>query len=271
MSRGRISLPAPVRRPRGYSAPAMDHARSADAARREDGAPPLIVAHRGAWHEAPQNSLEAVRHAAVLGCDAIEIDVRRTADGRLVVVHDARIGWRQVRRMDHRQVQDRLRVGQAPLLADVLDQAAGRLLVDVELKEDGYVEEAMAVVTARLPPDQYVVTSFLPRVLATVKAHQPATRTGLLLGPRSARQIARRLRESGAGFLAPHVSLTHAGILRWAAQRDLACWVWTVNDPRTLRALSAHPSVAALITDAPAAAITAAVSSHPVDLADSRE
>jgi glycerophosphoryl diester phosphodiesterase len=250
----------------------MDHARTAATGRRQEGIPPLVVAHRGAWQQAPQNSVEAVHHAAVLGCDGIEIDVRRTADGHLVLVHDARIRWRQVGRLDHHQVQGRLQVGQAPLLADVLDQAAGRLLVDVELKEDGYVEEAMTVVAGRLTPNQYVVTSFLPRVLVQVKAHLPGTRTGLLIGPYSARHAARRIRESGADFLAPHLSLARAGILEWAARRDLASWVWTVNDPRTLRGLSEHPSVAALITDAPGEAIAAAnPPSHDVDLADSRE
>lgn len=233
----------------------MTDADSAAAAQPAGGTRPLVVAHRGAWDQAPQNSLDAVRDAARLGCDAIEIDVRRTADGRLVVVHDARLRWRTVARLDHRQVQERMRVGQAPLLSDVLRHAAGRLLVDVELKEDGYVEDALAVIARHLTPDQYVVTSFLPRVLHQVKAHRPEIRTGLLVSPRSARHAARRLDESAADFLAPHVSLTHAGILAWAAARGLACWVWTVNEPRALRALSAHPSVAALITDAPAAAI----------------
>ena len=191
MSRGRIN----IRRPHGYSDAAMDHAGSAAAARRPQGMPPLIIAHRGAWEEAPQNSLHAVRHAAALGCDGIEIDVRRTADGRIIVVHDARVRWRQVGRLDHRQVQDRMRVGQAPLLADVLDQAAGRLLVDVELKEDGYVEAAMNLVAERLTPAQYVITSFLPRVLAQVKELRPEAHTGLLLAPRSAHQAARRLQE----------------------------------------------------------------------------
>jgi glycerophosphoryl diester phosphodiesterase len=246
----------------------MQHDRSATGAQRGASARPLIVAHRGAWEQAPQNSLHAVRHAATLGCDGIEIDVRRTFDGQLIAVHDARVRWRPVARLDHRQVQNRMRVGQAPLLSDMLEQAAGRLLVDVELKEDGYVEAAMALIAERLTPEQYVVTSFLPRVLHQVRAHRPEIATGLLVGPRSARQTGRRLRESGASFLAPHVSLTHAGILEWAAGHGLGCWVWTVNDPRTLRALAAHPSVAALITDAPATAIAA---SHPVDLADSRE
>ena len=49
---------------------------------------PLIIAHRGAWQSAPQNSLRAFETAIELGCDAVELDVRRTADGRLVVLHD---------------------------------------------------------------------------------------------------------------------------------------------------------------------------------------
>ncbi|MFZ1996097.1 MAG: glycerophosphodiester phosphodiesterase, partial [Solirubrobacteraceae bacterium] len=202
----------------------MKHGATAAAVRHGEGISPLVIAHRGAWEDAPQNSLHAVRHAAALGCHGIEIDVRRTLDGRLIVVHDAWIRWRQVGRLEHRQVQDRMRVGQAPLLADVLDQAAGRLLVDIELKEDGYVDEVLALVTRRLTPERYVVTSFQPRVLAQVGAFAPEARTGLLVGPRSARQAGRRLREAHAGFLAPHVTLARAGMLTWAQERGLVSW-----------------------------------------------
>ena len=247
---------------------ALDHGATPPPVPRAAAARPLIVAHRGAWDGAPQNSLAAIRRAAALGCDGIEIDVRRTADGHTVVVHDARLGWRSVRRLEHREVQARMMAGQAPLLRDVLDAAAGRLLVDVELKEDGYVPEAIELVADRLAPDAFVVTSFLPGVLAQVRRHRPETRTGLLIGPRGARQVERRVRAAGPDFLAPHVSVARAGILEWSARRDLAAWVWTVNDARTLRSLGADPRVAALITDVPADALALL---HPVDLADSRE
>jgi glycerophosphoryl diester phosphodiesterase len=233
----------------------MNHAATAATVQRAEGTRPLIVAHRGAWDQAPQNSLAAVRRAVALGCDGIEIDVRRTADGQMVVLHDGRLGWQSVRRLTHAEVQARMRQGQAPLLADVLAEATGRLLVDVELKEDGYVEEAMALVADRLPADSYVVTSFAPGVLAQVKRHRPGTRTGLLLGSRSARRAERRLRTAGADFLLPYVSMARAGIIDWAAERSLACWFWTVNQAGTMRALSADPRVAALITDVPAEAI----------------
>jgi glycerophosphoryl diester phosphodiesterase len=230
---------------------------------------PLIVAHRGAWGAAPQNSLEAFERAIALGCDGIELDVRRTADGRLVIVHDARVGGRPVARLEHRQLQARMKVGQAPLLEDVLELVAGRITVDVEIKEDGYVDQVMAVVARHLAPDRYVVTSFRDAVLPAVKRARPDARAGLLIGPRlRVRELDRRLRQAGAQFVAPHAALTRRGILAWCAERGLPAWVWTVNDQRMLRRLREDRRVAALITDQPLRALRV---SPPVDTVDSRE
>jgi glycerophosphoryl diester phosphodiesterase len=246
----------------------MKQGATAATVRRDARSRTLVVAHRGAWDEAPQNSLEAVRRAVALGCDGVEIDVRRTSDGRLIVVHDARVGWRPVGRLTHREVQARMRAGQAPLLGELLDAAAGMLLVDIELKEDGYVEEALELIARHLPPDGYVVTSFVAGVVAQVKRQRPDVRAGLLVAPRAARQAARRVRETGADFLLPHVSLLRSGVVDWAARQGMTSWVWTVNDESVMRALEADPRVAAVITDVP---VRALAFSHPVDLADSRE
>ncbi|MGP0051998.1 MAG: glycerophosphodiester phosphodiesterase [Solirubrobacteraceae bacterium] len=222
------------------------------AVKRPPGAAALIVAHRGAWGSAPQNSVEAFETAVLLGCDAIELDVRRTADGQLVVVHDARVRGRAVARLEHDQVRARMLDGQAPSLAEVLDLVAGRIVVDLELKEGGYVEQVMAIVAARLAPEQYVVTSFRDAVLPAVKRCVPETRTGLLLGRRHRmRELERRVRHTEVDFLAPHFSLLRPGLLRWAQARGLGSWVWTVNDARLLRILRAEPRVAAVITDRP--------------------
>ena len=53
---------------------------------------PEVVAHRGATAEAPEHTLAAYRHAAAIGADAVECDVRMTRDGVLVCVHDRRVG-----------------------------------------------------------------------------------------------------------------------------------------------------------------------------------
>src|SRR5688500_1112345 len=52
----------------------------------------LAVAHRGASARAPENTLAAVRLAADLGADAVEVDLQRTRDGALVLLHDAGLG-----------------------------------------------------------------------------------------------------------------------------------------------------------------------------------
>jgi glycerophosphoryl diester phosphodiesterase len=217
---------------------------------RPAGAPALVVAHRGAWDPAPQNSLAAFRHAIDVGADGIELDVRRSADGRLVVVHDPRVGLRAVGRMDTATLRGRMSPGQAPSLADVLTAVAGRIAVDIELKEDGYVGEVMELVARHLAPSQYVVTSFADEILPQVREAVPEARIGLLLASRRrARHLDQRIAHSRADFVAPHATMARAGLLAWAAHRGLPAWVWTVNDPRPLRMLLADPRVEAVITD----------------------
>jgi glycerophosphoryl diester phosphodiesterase len=230
----------------------------------QDGAPaaPLVVAHRGAWRPAPQNSLEAFEEAVHLGCDAIELDVRRTSDGRVVVVHDARAGIRPIAKLTHDELQARARHRHAPALEAVLELAAGRIVIDVELKEDGYVDQVMAIVKRRLATDQYVVTSFRDAVLPVVKRSAPDARTGLLLIPRRQVGLPARLESTRADFLAPHARLARVGLLDWAAARGLPCWVWTVNDRRALRELVHDPRVEAVITDRPDRAMDAREGPH---------
>jgi glycerophosphoryl diester phosphodiesterase len=246
----------PDRRGGGYARELMPPGALAVAVPRGRPAAPLVVAHRGAWGAAPQNSLQAFDDAVSLGCDAIELDVRRTADGQVVVVHDARVGGRAVTRLTHADLRMRLRPGQAPALEEALELAAGRIVVDVELKEDGYVEQTMAIIARRLSPDQYVVTSFRPGLLPAAKRCAPDARTGLLLSPRRrGHELERRVLQAQIDFLAPHASLARSGWLDWAASRGLPSWVWTVNDARALRSLLADDRVAAVITDRPERAL----------------
>ena len=213
-------------------------------------APALVVAHRGGWDPAPQNSIAAFEQAIDDGADAVELDVRRTGDGRLIVIHDPRVGIRPIARLAHAEVRRRVAEGQAPKLTEVLTALAGRVMVDIELKEDGYVAEAMALITHILPPGSFVLTSFLDAVLPQVRAAAPQVRTGLLVGQRGPPgRLAARVRRTGVDFLAPHVALARGGLIDWAAEHGLPTWVWTMNDPATRRALLFDPRVEAVITD----------------------
>jgi glycerophosphoryl diester phosphodiesterase len=224
-------------------------------ARRQPGSGALVVAHRGAWSKAPQNSLQALEDAIALGCEMAEIDVRSTRDGHLVVVHDARVRGVPVAAQDLGELRARVALGQAPLLHEMVELAAGRIALDVELK-DSWVAPALATLARHLEPESYIVTSFLDAAVRQAGQADPRVRTGLLVRPgRPPRRLEARLAQTGASLLGLPAALARAGLLAWAANRELASFVWTVNDQRALRSLLADQRVSAVVTDRPELAL----------------
>ncbi|WP_062013878.1 glycerophosphodiester phosphodiesterase family protein [Aureimonas sp. AU4] len=111
----------------------------------------LIIAHRGDWARAPENSLAAVRGAIERGFDMVEIDVRLASDGVPVVIHDASLdrtteGTGPMSALASAQLRAlRLREGEGgrdaaltderlPDLAAFLEEARGRILVNLDTK-----------------------------------------------------------------------------------------------------------------------------------------
>jgi glycerophosphoryl diester phosphodiesterase len=222
----------------------------------------LVIAHRGASAGAVDNSLDAFERAIDLGADLIEFDVRRTADDQLIAFHDAAVGGRPVRTLTRAEI-GAAHGGRPPLLAEVLDLTRGRIGLDVELKEDGYVKRVLAALDGR---EDVVITSFLDAVVAEVKRRAPELRAGLLVGVGWTRQVVRtrlselspvpRAQACGADLVAMHHTLASLGALRRTAEAGLPVYVWTVNDEALLRRFLADVRVAAVITDDPAKALS---------------
>ena len=115
----------------------------------------MVVAHRGCWSEAPENSLPAIEACVALGVDIVELDVRETSDGRLVLMHDATVdrtttGSGPVAGMTSDALRNlRLRAGgggaqaqasaqRVPTLEEALETARGRVLINVDDKVGVY-------------------------------------------------------------------------------------------------------------------------------------
>lgn len=111
----------------------------------------LTIAHRGLWSAAPENSLAAIRAAAELGVEFVEIDTQATADGHLVVIHDKTLDRTTsakgiVGASSFAAVRDaRLRGGaggelaaltdeRVPTLEEALEEARGRVFVNIDTK-----------------------------------------------------------------------------------------------------------------------------------------
>ena len=125
--------------------------------RREDGL--WVIGHRGAAGLAPENTLASFSHAVRLGVDAVELDVHRTADGHLVVIHDERVdrttnGRGSVASTRFAALR-RLTAGPAervPTLDEVLETVPAHIAVNVELKGRGTAEPVANAIAGRKRP-----------------------------------------------------------------------------------------------------------------------
>jgi glycerophosphoryl diester phosphodiesterase len=213
----------------------------------------LVLAHRGANRRAPENTVAAMRQAVDLGADGVELDVHRSADGELVVRHDAdtpagRLGDLTVRAI-------RTACPDVPLLDTVLSVCRGRL-VNVEVKDPDplAVEALLEVLAARRsePSDDVLVSSFDLATIDRVRARAPHLPTGYLsfgLEPDSALALAH---DHGHTAVHPDVwTLTNGDVTGFVTRaHDLGVQVnvWTVNDAAQLEQLR-DAGVDAVITD----------------------
>jgi glycerophosphoryl diester phosphodiesterase len=184
----------------------------------------LVSAHRG------ESAVEAV---IASGADMIETDVRRGLDGTLVLSHDP------------------VAQGDRPMaLAELLARVAGRIALNLEIKEAGLEDDLLALVDPRTPG--LLVTSFLPEVLRAVSAIDPRVATGLLL--EAAEDPYGLADRCGAAAVMAEREMISGRLLDQAARLGRPLWVWTVNDPSELARLMAEPAVTGVITDNPGGA-----------------
>jgi glycerophosphoryl diester phosphodiesterase len=211
----------------------------------------LVLAHRGANRLAPENTVPAMRRAMELGADGVELDVHRTADGQLVVRHDAESRAGVLGALTLAEIRSAL--PEVPTLAEVLDVCRGGL-VNVEVKDPDprAVDVLAGILDARGRVDDVLVSSFQLATVDRVRAVAPGVPTGFLtfgIDPLEALATA-----EAHGHDAVHPDVWSLGgpllsaVTERARQRGLRVNVWTVNDPDELRRLETA-GVDAVITD----------------------
>jgi glycerophosphoryl diester phosphodiesterase len=224
---------------------------------------PLVLAHRGARRVAPENTLEAFARAVALGADGVELDVRRTADGALVLHHDPEAaGGDRIAgttgtglRASHPEI---------PTLAEALDECAG-VLVNVEIKnlpwesdfdpDERSADAVVKLLEARGGRDDVLISSFHLATIDRVRATGTSVPTGLLtIGRANLPLLLDLAAERGHAAIHPDrraVSRRHAEpFVADAHERGLQVNVWTVNAAATIAWL-ADAGADGLITDVP--------------------
>ena len=221
----------------------------------------VVIAHRGASADAPENTVEAFHLARDQGADWVELDARRTRDGRLAVHHDARLhaGTNLV------EVDLERLPATVCDLSTALDACAG-MRVNIEIKNvpgepDHEPTELVAAgvvleIQRRASHREVLVSSFNRATIDRVRRLDQAVPTALLfLGPPDDDPFALAADVAAGGHVALHPFDVAVDERMIAAAREhgLAVNVWTVDDPERIAAL-VDLGVDGICTNVPAVA-----------------
>jgi glycerophosphoryl diester phosphodiesterase len=194
----------------------------------------LKIGHRGARAYEPENTLASFRRAIELGVDAIELDVRKTRDNELVVIHNADVnkttdGNGPVNSFSLEEIQKFVteKGEHIPTLEDVLDVVGKRVKVLVELKETDAEKNVIELIRRKKLMDDVILISFDEKVLKKIRELDDKVTLGLIyVRHKNPIQSALALK---AEYLLPLYRFTHSANVKKAHEAGLKVIVWTIN------------------------------------------
>jgi glycerophosphoryl diester phosphodiesterase len=194
----------------------------------------LKIGHRGARAYEPENTLSSFRRAVELGVDAIELDVRKTKDNEIVVIHNSDVnkttdGSGAVSDFTLEEIKRFVteKGEHIPTLEEVLDAVGKRVKVLVELKEPGIEENVLDLIQRKRLIENVILISFHEDVLRKVRELNDKVTTGLIyVRHKNPIQSALDLK---AEYLLPLYRFTHSANVKKAHEKGLKVIVWTIN------------------------------------------
>ncbi len=197
----------------------------------------LRIGHRGAGGHAPENTLASIEKAIALQCNLTEVDVQRTADGSLILLHDERVdrttnGTGPVAEMNLADVR-KLDAGggrNIPTLEETLKAAHGRIGLILELKAEGLAYDVCGTVRASGFPGEIIYASFLHDELQHVRRADPDASTLVLFTrlPTHPAAEATRLQATHVGL---RFNTVTQPLVKTLHKTGLVVFVYTVNKP----------------------------------------
>ncbi len=250
-------------------------ARSADRLGRFYAHTPLVLAHRGASHDAPENTIAAFLLAREQGADGVELDTMLSADGVPVVIHDFTLdkttsgngyvrdfSLKTLKELDAGSHYDHQFKGETiPTLEEALDACGTEMVINVELKAQGWRDDglpaAVANVLHRHGNKKIIVSSFNPFALRRFHTLMPLMPLGYLYAPDDtplAPLLKLMMQVVPHDARHPDQRLVTPKFMAWARERRLRVHVWTVDAPKRILELR-DLGVDAIITNRPALAL----------------
>lgn len=215
----------------------------------------LKIGHRGAKFYEPENTLRSFKKALELGVDAVELDVRRTKDGEVVVIHDPKVdrttnGKGLVSEFTLEEIKKLVteKGEKIPTLGEALDFLGKRVKVLIELKEAGIEEAVLNLVHEKGLRRNVIIISFLEDVLRRIRELDGDIETGLIyVRHEDPVKVALELK---ANYILPLYRFTSSAEIGKAHENGLKVIVWTINDDKEISEY-AKKSVDGITSDKP--------------------
>jgi glycerophosphoryl diester phosphodiesterase len=236
-----------------------------------------IIAHRGASGLTPENTMASFQKALELGIDAIELDVRQTSDGHLIVLHDDDLGrttphtgpaagitYSEIRKLDAGSwFGPSFKNEYIPLLSEVLDLVKNKAEIIIEVKDGSRLypdieKNIIAMIRTNSMTEKIAVSSSRITILNHFKTLAPDFRLAKILTPREywrslfqadsyivKQNLVQHIKE-----IHPHWTFIDAQFVEWADSMGLSVYPWTVNKERKIRSLLDR-GVSGIITNHP--------------------
>lgn len=205
-----------------------------------------IIGHRGATGH-PENTIPSFELALEQGADGVELDVRKSGDGQMIVVHGAVVGGMAVKSTPYADLKDLGDGYEIPLFEDVLKRLSQKTFLDIELKESGYESEAIELIKECTDLSRVMISGLHVEMLNKVHELHADIRLGFIYN-RTQDEESRH--NSPIDFVIPQFRLASRELIEEVHDEDLRVFAWTVNDESEMRRLLAL-GVDGIITDQP--------------------
>lgn len=208
---------------------------------------PLVIAHRGASAYQPENTLAAFALAIDQGAQMIELDLHRSRDNHVVVIHDETLNHTtnmkgRVDQLTLAEIKqaDAGKGERVPTLDETLDLTMGKVRLYLEIKDPRAAAETLRIVRARRCQDEVMLASFDIELMRRLGEEVRDIELGVILGNETLNPVVRwreafpwiALRRVNYQVLCMQVELCFGYLARRTKASGKRLYVWTADEDR---------------------------------------
>lgn len=196
----------------------------------------IIIAHRGASAYEPENTLKAIRRALELHANMIEVDVRLSKDGYIIVIHDESVdrttngkGYVKDLMLEELKKLDAGKGERIPTLQEVINVVRKRAPLIIEIKVLNIEDSVVRMIEKEGIENEVIITSFNHPILRRIKELNQIIKTGVIFKCHPVRSADLAL-NAHADSLFPEHKYISKEMVKEAHKYDLEIYPWTIDD-----------------------------------------